>query len=200
MGERLSPENAAVALLANSLATGLGLFVLILILAPISGAHLNPIVTLFDAITARRGSSTVPWYVCAQLAGAVVGAALANVMFDLPPWSLSAKSRAGTGVVIAEVVASAGLLATIAGTRRYGLITSAAAIAAYLVSAYWFTASTSFANPAVTIARAFSPTFAGIAPANVGPFILAQLAGGLLAVLVARSTAHSPGLNEQENR
>jgi len=178
MGERLAGGSAGLALLANSLATGAVLVALILALAPISGAHLNPLVT---AAAAWRGS--VPWrdvpaYSAAQLGGAIAGVAAANVMFELPVLSLSQHSRHGPAQLLSESIATFGLLLVVQACSR--LRDSAAvafAVGAYIAAAYWFTASTSFANPAVTIARSLSDTFAGIQPADVPGFIAAQVAG-----------------------
>lgn len=182
MGERLAQGNAAVALLANTLATVFALFVLIEVLGPVSGAHFNPVVTLAFG---REIGLTPPhrlFYVLAQLAGALAGAVLANAMFELPPLQWAAKARGGAGQWIAEVVATAGLVLVIA--RSSGK--APALVAAYIGAAYWFTSSTSFANPAAAFGRMFSDTFAGIAPASLSAFVLAQAAGGLLGLLIDR--------------
>ncbi len=181
MAQRLSGGDAALALLANALATGGVLFALILAFEPISGAHLNPVVTLADAW--RRGIAwrDVPAYIAAQVAGAVAGVALANRMFGLDVFSLSHRVRSGGGQWLGEFVATFGLLTVIWGCARTRPGSTPFAVAAYIVGAYWFTSSTSFANPAVTIARALSDSFAGIRPGDVAPFVLAQLAGAAAA-------------------
>jgi len=182
MAERLAGGNIAVALLANTLATVGGLYILIEVFGPISGAHFNPAVS---AVMAWRGElpkhALLP-YVAAQLLGAMLGAWLAHAMFDLPILQWSAKVRAGTGQWIAEAVATAGLLLVI---LRAPAGRAAAMVAAYIGSAYWFTASTSFANPAVTLARALTDTFAGIAPGSAPAFIAAQFTGALAAAAFA---------------
>lgn len=180
MGQTLAAGNDAVALLANALATGAGLLVLITLFAPLSGAHFNPAVSLVMAV---RGE--LPWprvlpYLAAQVAGAVAGVLLAHAMFDLPLLQASTHVRSGWPQWLAEVTATAGLLLTILGGVRHARDKVALLVALYIVAAYWFTASTSFANPAVTLARSLSDTFAGIAPADVGGFVLAQLAGAAI--------------------
>ncbi len=184
MGERLAGGNIAIALLANALATGAGLFVLITSIGPISGAHFNPLVTLMQS--ARGATFAAPWplYLVAQFAGAILGVFLAHAMFDQPILQISDNLRASTGLWISEVVASIGLLATISLAAKASLESVAARVSSYILAAYWFTASTSFANPAVTVARMFSDSFAGIAPAHAPAFIAAQLVG-LVIVLVA---------------
>ena len=186
MAQRLSGGNVALALLCNTIATGAILVVLILIFAPLSGAHFNPAVTL--AVALRR---ELPWpvaglYVAAQIIGAIAGVWIAHLMFELPVWQLSLTTRAGIGQWLAEMVATFGLLLTIFGcaARSPGAIPYAVGL--YITSAYWFTASTSFANPAVTLARSLSNTFAGIAPDGVAAFVAAQLLGALLAVMLSR--------------
>jgi glycerol uptake facilitator-like aquaporin len=181
MGERLAGGNVAVALLANTVATGAGLVPLLLTFGPISGAHLNPAVTLADAAVGGRPWREVPGYVAAQIAGALGGVAVAHVMFGEPVFFASQHVRAGTGQLVSEWVATFGLLATIWGTVRTRPAAIPFAVGAYVAAGYWFTASTCFANPAVTLARAASNTFAGIRPADVGGFIAAQLAGALAA-------------------
>jgi glycerol uptake facilitator-like aquaporin len=186
MGERLAGGNVALALLANTLATGAILVVLILIFGPLSGAHFNPAVSLAFAL---RGE--LPWrdagrYVAVQVAGALVGVWVAHVMFGLPVWQLSTTVRGGFGQWSAEFVATFGLLVTIFGCAARSPGAVAWAVGLYITSAYWFTASTSFANPAVTIARALSDTFAGIAPADAPAFIAAQLLGALAALALSR--------------
>jgi glycerol uptake facilitator-like aquaporin len=184
MAERLAGGNLALALLANSLATGGALVALILALAPISGAHLNPAVTLAAAVTGRMRTRDVLPYVAAQIVGAVLGVWLAHLMFELPILELSAHQRSGLGQWAGEFTATFGLVAIIESGRRRFAAALPAAVAAYIVGAYWCTSSTSFANPAVTLARALSDTFAGIGAANVPAFIVAQLAGGAAAVAV----------------
>lgn len=186
MAQRLSGGNVALALLCNTIPTGAILVVLILIFAPLSGAHFNPAVTL--AVALRR---ELPWpvaglYVAAQIIGAIAGVWIAHLMFELPVWQLSLTTRAGIGQWLAETVATFGLLLTIFGcaARSPGAIPYAVGL--YITSAYWFTASTSFANPAVTLARSLSNTFAGIAPDGVAAFVAAQLLGALLAVMLSR--------------
>ncbi len=187
MGERLAGGNVAVALLANTIATGAALVALILTFGPISGAHFNPAVTLSDASQGGLAWTDVPAYIGAQLAGAFIGVACANVMFELPVFFASRHGRAGTSQLFSEFVATFGLLAVIWGcARRQRAMVVPFAVAAYIVAAYWFTASTSFANPAVTLARSMSDTFAGIRPANVPGFILAQLAGAATATALFR--------------
>ncbi len=181
MGERLAGGNVAIALLGNTLATGAALVVLIGVFGPISGAHFNPAVTLVAAL--RR---ELPWrlalaYPVMQVAGAVLGVWIAHAMFGEPVVQVSTKLRAGGAQALAEVVATFGLVATILGTVRFKPDSTPMAVGLYITAAYWFTASTSFANPAVTIARSLSDTFAGIAPSCAPAFILAQLAGALLA-------------------
>ena len=179
MGETLAAGNTAVALLANSLATGLALFVLIVIFGPVSGAHFNPAVTLAALLSRECTPARAVWMIVMQIAGALAGVALAHAMFELAPFVASPRVRTGTGQWIAEAVATFGLVLTIFGARRNGLLAVAAAVGCYIAAAYWFTASTSFANPAVTLARAFTPTFSGIAPAGVVGFVVAQLLGAL---------------------
>jgi glycerol uptake facilitator-like aquaporin len=184
MGERLAGGNVAIALLGNTLATGAALVVLITVFGPISGAHFNPVVTLVAAL--RRD---LPWraaltYPPAQLLGAILGVWCAHAMFGEPLLQVSTKLRAGPAQAFAEFVATFGLLATILGTVRFRPDATPVAVGLYIAAAYWFTASTSFANPAVTIARSLSDTFAGIAPSGVPAFILAQTAGALVAAAV----------------
>lgn len=186
MGERLSGGNVALALLGNTLATGAILSVLIIVLGPISGAHFNPAVSLAEAIMGRIGWRTVCGYLVVQIAGALIGVWVAHAMFELPVLQLATKLRSGPGQWLAEFVATFGLILTIFGCSVRAPAATPAAVGLYITAAYWFTASTSFANPAVTIARAGSDTFAGIAPGNVIAFIVAQLAGTLAAIAVAR--------------
>ncbi len=186
MGERLAGGNIAIALLANALATGAGLFVLITSIGPISGAHFNPLVTLMQR---HRGEKlAAPWslYLLAQFAGAILGVCLAHAMFDQPILQISDKLRASTGLWISEVVATIGLLTTIVLAAKAGIDSVAARVSSYIFAAYWFTASTSFANPAVTVARMFSDSFAGIATAHAPAFIAAQLVGLVIVVVALR--------------
>ncbi|WP_028497511.1 aquaporin [Microbacterium sp. 11MF] len=196
--QRLSPNDVGLQLLENSLATALGLAVLILMLGPVSGAHLNPVVSLADWVLGRRCAGGRPatdpgGYLAAQLTGGVAGMLLAGVMFDVAP-AFSTHQRATPGQLIGEVVATAGLVLLIFTLARTSTPSvTAAAVGAYIGAAYWFTSSTSFANPAVTVARIFTDTFAGIAPASAVPFILAQLVGasiglGLFLVLQPAAT------------
>jgi glycerol uptake facilitator-like aquaporin len=186
MGERLAGGNVAIALLANTIATGAALVALILTFGPISGAHFNPAVTLSDAI--EHG---IPWpeaaaYMLVQFAGGITGAIIAHLMFGLPWYMLSSHSRHGWALVLSEFVATFGLLSVIWGCSRLRSGAVPFAVATYITAAYWFTASTSFANPAVTIARSLSKTFAGIRLSDVPPFIAAQLAGALAATFLFR--------------
>ncbi|MEV6769626.1 MIP/aquaporin family protein [Nocardia sp. NPDC051030] len=181
--QQLSPGDIGLQLLENSTATVFGLGVLILVLGPVSGAHFNPVVSLADWMAGRRRGTGLPGaelagYVVAQIAGGGCGAVLANVMFDQAAVQISTHDRVTTGHVVGEIVATAGLIAVIFALARTGRASlSAPAVAAYIGAAYWFTSSTSFANPAVTLGRVFSDTFAGIAPASVPAFIAAQLVG-----------------------
>ncbi len=185
MGEQLAGGNVAIALLGNTIPTGAILTVLITVLGPISGAHFNPIVSLAMCWTGRMAWSRLLPFIAAQILGAVAGVWLAHAMFDLAILEVSTKQRWGTGQWIAEAVATFGILLTIFGGIRYNAAAIPMLVGLYITAAYWFTASTSFANPAVTMARALSNTFAGIAPASVLPFIVAQLVGMVLAVAVA---------------
>jgi glycerol uptake facilitator-like aquaporin len=186
MGERLAGGNVAIALLANSIATGAALYALILVFAPMSGAHLNPAVTLVMAIQRQLPARDACAYVAVQILGAFAGVAAAHAMFGEPLFFSSQHERTGAAQWWAEGVATFGLLAVILGSRRQSLPAVAAAVGAYITAAYWFTASTSFANPAVTLARAASDTFAGIRPLDAPAFILAQLAGALAAASIMR--------------
>ena len=189
MGAKLSGGNDAIALLANSLATGAALIALISTLGPISGAHFNPAVTLFERAGRRIDNATAAAYIPAQLAGAIAGVVVAHAMFDLPLLQTSHHARDTTGEFIGEIVATFGLLLTIWGTARATPDAIPVAVAAYITGAYWFTSSTSFTNPAVTIARALTDTFAGIAPESVLGFLAAQCAGLALALLASRLLA-----------
>jgi glycerol uptake facilitator-like aquaporin len=185
MGAKLAGGNVALALLGNTLPTGAMLVVLILILGPVSGAHFNPAVTLAFAWRGELAWRQVAPYVAVQVAGGVAGVLAAHVMFELPVWQLSTTVRTGFGQWFAEGVATFGLLLAILGCVAVAPSATAYAVGLYITAAYWFTASTSFANPAVTIARGFSDTFAGIAPAGVPAFVGAQLAGAAAALAVA---------------
>jgi glycerol uptake facilitator-like aquaporin len=186
MGERLSGGNVAIALLANTLATGAALVALILTFGPISGAHFNPAVTLADASQGGLSWREVPAYVIAQLAGAFAGVAAAHLMFGLPLFSASRHVRSGAAQMFSEFIATFGLLAVIWGCVRFRPQSVPFAVAAYITAAYWFTASTSFANPAVTLARSLTDTFVGIRPVDCPGFIIAQLAGAAAATLLFR--------------
>jgi glycerol uptake facilitator-like aquaporin len=188
---QLSPGDVGLQLLENSTATALGLTVLILLFGPVSGAHFNPVVSLVDSWLGRRSRTGISGpnllaYSMVQVVGGIAGAVLANVMFDRRVIELATKDRVTAGHLVGEVVATAGLVALIFCSARTGpTALSAAAVGAYIGAAYWFTSSTSFANPAVTIGRMFSDTFAGIAPSSVLPFIAAQLVGGVVGVVIA---------------
>src|SRR5688572_20056161 len=186
MGEQLSGGNVAIALLANTLATGAGLVALILTFGSISGAHFNPVVTLSDATQGGLPWREVPVYIVAQTAGAFAGVAVAHVMFGEPVFFASTHIRAGTAQLVSEFVATFGLLAAIWGTLRTRPAAVPFAVGAYITAAYWFTSSTSFANPAVTLARAASDTFAGIRPVDAPGFVLAQLLGAAAGTLLFR--------------
>ena len=186
MAANLSGGNDAVALLGNTLATGAILFVLITMLGPISGAHMNPAVTLVAASRGDLRWADAAAYIAAQLAFGILGAWAAHLMFDLPTLQLSVKARTGLGQWTGEAIATFGLILTIIGTLRFRRDWVPATVALYITAAYWFTSSTSFANPAITVARSLSDTFAGIAPHDVPLFIAAQLTGAGLAALTAR--------------
>jgi len=186
MAERLSGGNAGVALLANAVATGAVLYVLILGLGPISGAHFNPVVSLIEAAFRRLPRGLLPGYLVVQIAGGIAGTLLAHAMFNLDLVQASHHVRATHGELIGEVVATFGLWFVIATASRARPAATPAAVALYIVGAYWFTSSTSFANPAVTIARCLTNTFAGIRAADVAPFIAAQLVGGAAAAVLTR--------------
>ena len=186
MAERLAGGNQALALLANTLATGAALLALILTFGNISGAHFNPAITLADALQGGVNWADVPAYLIAQIGGAFAGVAAANIMFGLPWFFASNHSRAGWRQMFSEFVATFGLLAVIWGCARLRSNVIAFAVAAYIMAAYWFTASTSFANPAVTLARSASDTFAGVRPADVPGFIFAQLLGAAAATALFR--------------
>ncbi len=202
MAERLSGGNVALALLANTVATGAVLVALILTLGPVSGAHFNPAVTLADASQGGLPWREVPSYVTAQIVGAFLGTLVAHVMFGEPAFSASTHVRSGGAQLLSEFVATFGLLSVIWGCARRRPSMVPFAVGAYITAAYWFTSSTSFANPAVTLARACSNTFAGIRPVDAPGFILAQLAGAASATLlfrwlVPRSLAVAPKADER---
>ena len=184
MGERLAGGNVAIALLANTLATGAGLVVLIIVFGPVSGAHFNPAVTLAFALRREIRPPLALAYVGAQIVGAVLGVFLAHAMFAEPMLQVSARLRDGPAQAFSEFVATFGLLATILGAVRFRPDFTPVAVGLYISSAYWFTASTAFANPAVTLARTLSDTFAGIAPSSAPAFVAAQIAGAVAAVVV----------------
>jgi glycerol uptake facilitator-like aquaporin len=186
MGDRLAGGNAAIALLANTMATGAGLIALILAFGPISGAHFNPAVTLADASQGGLRWSDVPFYIAAQVIGAFVGVAVAHLMFGEPMFSASQHVRSGAPQVVSEFVATFGLLCVIWGCVRRRSNAVPFAVGAYITAAYWFTASTSFANPAVTLARAATNTFTGIRPVDVLGFVVAQLLGAGAATAMFR--------------
>jgi glycerol uptake facilitator-like aquaporin len=193
MAERLFGGNVGLALLANAIATGGALVALILAFGPQSGAHMNPVVTLAAAATEGLRWHQVPAYILAQIVGGIVGVWLAHVMFGLPVWQLSEHARTGLPQWVAEVIATFGLLTVIWGCRAHREPVTAIAVGAYITGAYWFTASTSFANPAVTIARSFSHTFAGIRPIDAPGFIIAQFVGLVLALpLLQRTEGRRP--------
>jgi len=185
MGERLACGNVAIALLANTIATGAALAALILALRPISGAHLNPVISIAEALRSGIAWRDAALYIPAQICGGIAGTACANIMFALPAVSISHHARTGAPQWFSEFIATFGLLLVIRTVARFVPDWLPLAVAAYIVAAYWFTASTSFANPAVAIARSLSDTFAGIRPADVPAFIAAQLAGGLSAAFVS---------------
>ena len=186
VAQQLAGGNVALALLCNTLATGAILAVLILMFGPVSGAHFNPAVSLAFALRGKLPWPTVGLYVAVQIVAAIAGVWVAHLMFDMPVWQISTHVRSGPGQWLAEAVATFGLLLTIFGCLARTPAAVPYAVGLYITSAYWFTASTSFANPAVTIARSLSDTFAGIAPGGVLGFIAAQLAGMLAAVATAR--------------
>ena len=201
MGQRHSGGNEAIALLANALATGAGLLALIWTLGPLSGAHMNPAVTLAAAWTGRFPRSRVVPYVVVQLLAAPAGVLLAHIMFGLPSWFPGTHARTGAGLWIAEVVSTAGLVSVVLLTGRSRPSITPVAVAAQVVAGYWFTSSTHFANPAVTVARALTDTFTGIRPLDVPAFVLAQLLGAGLASLLVTwfecvpATVASPDLD-----
>ena len=189
MAERLAGGNLAIALLANTIATGAALVALISAFASVSGAHFNPVITCAEAALGRMAWRRVPAYVFAQVVAAVAGALIAHAMFEMPLISWSRHERSGVAIGFSEVVATFGLLTVVFHAARANSNAVPSVAAGWIMAAYWFTASTSFANPAVTIARAMSDSFAGIRPADVAPFIVAQSIGGALAVTLFRWTA-----------
>jgi glycerol uptake facilitator-like aquaporin len=186
MAERLSGGNVAIALLGNTMATGAILFVLITMLGPISGAHMNPAVSLVAASRRELSWPDAAAYIVAQLAFGILGVWAAHAMFDLPVIQFSAKVRTGSGQWLGEAIATFGLVLTILGTVRHRQPWVPASVALYIMAAYWFTSSTSFANPAITVARSLSDTFAGIAPGDAPMFIVAQLLGAGVAAVTAK--------------
>jgi glycerol uptake facilitator-like aquaporin len=197
MAERLAGGNAALALLGNTLPTGAILTVLILVFGPISGAHFNPAVSLAFALRGEIDWPVAAIYIVSQFAGAVAGVCAAHVMFELPIWQLSTTVRSGPGQFVAEIVATFGLLLTVLACATRNAAATPYAVGLYITAAYWFTASTSFANPAVTMARSLSNTFAGIAGAGVFAFILAQGIGMVAAVAIGRWFWSPPALRPQ---
>ena len=185
---QLSPDDTGLALLENAAATAAGLFAIILMFGPVSGGHFNPVVSLVDAHFGGSSWRDALAYIPAQIAGCITGAVVANAMFALSAISISTTHRASAAHLFAEVIATLGLLLVIFALARTGRATSApAAVGAYIGAAYWFTSSTSFANPAITVGRMFSDTFAGIAPASVPGFVAAQLVGGVIAIVIIRT-------------
>ena len=191
MGERLAGGSVAIALLANTIATGAALVTLILTFGPISGGHFNPAVSIADAIEKTMSWTVAAYYIPAQCCGAVIGATVAHIMFGLPTISISHRVRSGPAQIFSEFVATFGLLSVIWGCSRLRPEMTAFAVGAYITAAYWFTASTSFANPAVTIGRCLSDTFAGIRPIDVPLFVIAQLLGAIAATFLFRWLAPS---------
>ena len=192
MGERLSGGNVSLCLLENTIATGAGLVALILAFGPVSGAHLNPAVSLAGGMSGELPWAEAASYICAQVLGAVAGVIVTHLMFALPAIQASQHARSGPAQFLSECVATFGLLTVIAGCSRARPEAVAFAVGAYITGAYWFTASTAFANPALTIARSLSDTFAGIRPADVAPFIAAQLLGAFSAALFFRWLVRIP--------
>lgn len=186
MGEQLAQGNTAIALLANTFATGAALVALILAFGPISGAHFNPVVSMVEAASGRLAWREAPWFAACQVAGAFAGVAAAHMMFEKPLFFASQHIREGWAMIWSEVVATFGLVFVILGVARSRASAVPFAVGAYISAAYWFTASTSFANPAVTLARAASDTFAGIRPADVAGFVIAELVGAAAALALYR--------------
>jgi glycerol uptake facilitator-like aquaporin len=201
MGERLAGGNVAIALLANSLASGLGLAVLIAVFAPVSGAHFNPAVTLVAALEREISWSRAAAYMAVQAAAAFAGVACAHFMFQEPLFSVSTRVRTGAAQWAAEAIATFGLVVAIIACSRRRAAATPLVVGAYIASAYWFTSSTSFANPAVTMARAATNTFAGVRPDDVAAFVAAQLAAAIAAMLVMRWLLdEAPGLSAPRSR
>jgi glycerol uptake facilitator-like aquaporin len=198
MGERLSGGNVAIALLANTIATGAALVALILAFESVSGAHFNPAVTVADALERGVSWTSAARYIPAQCIGGICGAIAAHRMFGLPAISWSHHARSGSAQGVSEFIATFGLLCVIRGCARYRSAMVPFAVGAYIVAAYWFTSSTSFANPAVTIARSLSDTFAGIRPIDVPLFVSAQLAGALAATFLFRWLVPGPPVTAEE--
>ncbi len=199
MAERLADGNVAIALLGNTLATGAILFVLITMLGPLSGAQFNPAVTMVTWLRKDLSGRLAFAYVAAQLCGGIVGVFAAHLMFDTSLFQLSIKSRTGTGQWVGEFIATFGLIFTILGTLRWRVESVPASVALYITAAYWFTSSTSFANPAITLARSLTDSFAGIEPADVPAFIAAQLSGAFVAYLACGlmfSTSERPAADQ----
>jgi glycerol uptake facilitator-like aquaporin len=197
MAERLAGGNMALALLANTVATGAALCALIISFAPMSGAHFNPVVTLSFALRRELVWQDVPLYLLAQVVGGIGGVVTANLMFGLPAIFMSNHPRTGTAQLFSEFVATFGLVSVILAASRSQVAVVAIAVGAYISAAYWFTASTSFANPAVTVSRSLSDTFAGIRPVDAPGFVLAQLAGGMAATVLFRWLM--PAQNDHRN-
>lgn len=186
MGEKLSGGNVAIALLANAIATAAGLFFLISILGPISGAHFNPLVSLYERIRGNLVNTTLLGYISAQLAGGLLGVFTTHYIFELPIFQISQHNRDGMPLFVSEIIATLGLILTIAGFTKFQPEKTATGVALYILSAYWFTSSTSFANPMVTLARSLTNTFAGIAPHSLLGFVLAQCLGLFLFLIIER--------------
>jgi glycerol uptake facilitator-like aquaporin len=199
MGERLANGNAAMALLANSLATGGMLLVLISVFSPVSGAHFNPIITAVMTLRGEQRPGEFTRYVIGQLAGAFAGVAAANVMFELPPFTMSQHPRGGGAQMFSEFVATFGLVMIVLLCRALRTGSLAFAVSAYIIAAYWFTASTSFANPAVTVARAFTDSFSGIRLIDVPAFVVAQVLGAASAVVAVRFILKSQWVSVEGN-
>ncbi len=198
MGERLSDGNPAITLLANSLATGGALVALILAFGPISGAHFNPVVSLVARMRRELAGGEMLAYVAMQVAGGLAGVATAHMMFGEPVFTPSLRARVGIAQLFSEGIATFGLIAVILGCARTRPAAMPYAVAAYIISAYWFTASTSFANPAVTLARSLTDSFSGIRPSDVVAFVAAQVIGGLIAARVFGWVQHSPSATPEK--
>src|SRR5208282_3672575 len=196
MGEKLAGGNVAIALLANTIATGAALVALLATFGSISGAHFNPVVTLAEAIDGGLSWKDASAYIVGQIVAGIVGAAIAHLMFDLPAVSLSLHARQGWSLALSEFVATFGLLSVILGCSRLRSSMVPVAVGCYITAAYWFTASTSFANPPVTMARSLSNTFSGIRPVDVPLFLVAQVAGGLAATFLFRRLKPSTAVSE----